>query len=153
LLSQNAPRRLRAALNRARAVRLRLEGRRFSEIAQALGVSKSRAFQFITEAMAAARADAVSGVVELLAQDLAEVRDMLKAALPAALRGSASAAEDVFNLLARRDRLRGPSPDDQHGGDNPPAIAAGGPDDTQPAPAAPPATAFPSTRPAKNILP
>jgi hypothetical protein len=125
-ISETGTARLRAALNRAAAVRLRLQGWKLREIADHIGVSKSRAHQYLVEAIAAARREAAEDGQALLELELAHVNELLAALLPRALAGGLQAAESLFAQQAKRDRLlaigRPDAADDND--DEPPAAAA-----------------------------
>jgi hypothetical protein len=107
MLSKNAPARLRKAGFQAEALRLRVEGKTFVEIGQALGRSKASAVKYVQQALADLNTTTSSRTEELRSLTAARLEALWSALLPLAVKGDVRAATALVAVLARFCKLHG----------------------------------------------
>ena len=114
----------RALSRQAQALELRRSGRSYSEIAQKLGISKSRAHELVRTGIDGARAQVAGSSDELLALELSRLDGLLAKVYPMAAQGDLQAVDRVLKICERRARLLGLDAPTrtalQGGGDAPP---------------------------------
>lgn len=105
---KNRPVNIRAAERRIRAVELRREGKTFVEIATALGISRTRAFQLVTEAIDETNDLLVTETKKLRQRQQDRIAALVKALWKKATKdGQVGAVDRVIKLLEREARLAG----------------------------------------------
>jgi hypothetical protein len=107
MLSKSAPIKARKAKLQAEALKLRIEGNRFTEIAEALGVSKASASRYVRQALAVKTEEVVARADELRELVAARLDQLWKGLLPTALGGDCKAASTLVAVLARYCKLYG----------------------------------------------
>src|SRR5215211_6577237 len=105
--SKTAPSRVRAAQRRSRAVALRLEGHTFDQIAADLQVTRQRAHQYVSEALAAERAASVKSAEELRQDMLARLNVLADCLWPGALAGDPASCKALLAVFERVSKLLG----------------------------------------------
>jgi hypothetical protein len=106
-LSQTAPARVQSATNQARALELRIQGLTLQQIADQIGVSKARAYQYVSEGLAELNATCVVHAEELRRLTTEQLDQLLAAHMPKALAGDTEAAGVVIRCLDSRTKLFG----------------------------------------------
>jgi hypothetical protein len=106
-LSNTAPALVQGATNRAKALELRIQGLTLAAIGEQLGVSKSRAFQYVSEGLAELNETCVVHAEELRRLSTEQLDQLIAAHMPAALEHDVKAAGVVLRALDSRAKLYG----------------------------------------------
>jgi hypothetical protein len=106
-MSNTAPAKVGSATKRNQALNLRIKGFTLSAIGEKLGISKSRAFQYVSEGLAKLNQVAVVEAEELRRLTCEQIDQLLAAHMPAALQGDTKAAGVVLRALDSRAKLFG----------------------------------------------
>jgi hypothetical protein len=106
-LSQTAPARVQSATNQVRALELRIQGLTLQQIADQIGVSKARAYQYVSEGLAELNETCVIHAEELRRLTTEQLDQLLAAHMPAAINGDTKAAGVVLRALDSRAKLYG----------------------------------------------
>jgi hypothetical protein len=106
-LSQTAPARVQSATNQARALELRTQGLTLQAIADQIGVSKARAYQYVSEGLAELNETCAVQAEELRRLTVEQLDQLLAAHMPAAINGDTKAAGVVLRALDSRAKLYG----------------------------------------------
>jgi hypothetical protein len=105
--SQASAKRIEAAQRRIRALDLRLEGKTFRQIGEAMGVSEQRAWRLVTFELRRLNAKRAEQATELTRLQSERIDALLAALWPKALAGESAAVARVLDLLERQARLFG----------------------------------------------
>jgi hypothetical protein len=99
-----SPQRLATMEKRAEATRLRVAGRTFTQIGEALGVTTGRAYQLVDEALYATLAAPAESLRQI---ELVRLDQLQTAVYRKAVGGDHRAAGLVLKIMARRAKLTG----------------------------------------------
>lgn len=105
--SPTAPDILEATEKRKRAIALRKAHYSYQEIADELGLSKTRVRQYVAEAMDENRKETAEEAAEIREMELLRLDELLKAWFPMAKAGDDKAAGIVLKAQERRAKLLG----------------------------------------------
>jgi hypothetical protein len=106
-LSQTAPARVQSATNQARALELRIQGLTLQQIADQIGVSKARAYQYVSEGLAELNETCAVQAEELRRLTIEQLDELIAAHMVAAVKGDTKAAGVVLRALDSRAKLYG----------------------------------------------
>jgi hypothetical protein len=95
------------ASHRLRAVQLRKEGYTYDAIGAALGLSRQRAHQLVTEELAKLRAEAAEVAEEVRQLELERLDAMVRILAPKVKRADLGAIQTVLKIMERRAKLLG----------------------------------------------
>jgi hypothetical protein len=104
-MSNTAPARVASATKRNQALELRIQGLTLSAIGEKLGISKSRAYQYVSEGLAKLNQVAVVEAEQLRRLTSEQLDQLLAAHMPKALAGDTKAAGVVLRCLDSRIKL------------------------------------------------
>jgi hypothetical protein len=104
-LSNTAPALVQGATNRAKALELRIQGLTLQAIGDQLGVTKSRAFQYVSEGLAELNETCVVHAEELRRLSTEQLDQLIAAHMPAAIKGDTKAAGVVLRAIQSRSKL------------------------------------------------
>jgi DNA-binding CsgD family transcriptional regulator len=110
--SKNSPTKLKAAARRGEALDLRIQGLTYRQIGERMGVSETRAYQLVGDAVAVYRVDNTAKAEQLRAVMTAQLESLVGGLWPQAKAGDVKAVGTlvgVFNRLARLHGLDAPA--------------------------------------------
>jgi len=102
---KTAPRRLKKAEKQRQAVEYRLMGASFTDIGQKLGMSKTRAFEYVKEALAEITAQTAETAEQYRQMQLLRIDKMLMGLMQAASAGSVFDVDRVIKLQQEQREL------------------------------------------------
>lgn len=107
MLSRNAPARVRRFKRQADALRLRVEGKTYQEIATDIGVHRRHAIRLVSSALAEVGLEIASNREELRNLQAARLEALVAALWPKVRAGDVKAAISMVAILAQIARLFG----------------------------------------------
>lgn len=103
--NETSKKKARLLENQRRALELRRSGASYTEIAAAIGLSRSHAHRLVSLALADARESVATNADELRAEELSRLDALLSSLWAAARRGQLGAVDRVLKIMERRARM------------------------------------------------